>query len=164
MKGWSSVGREELGRSYSYPRFELTLPPKLRVSSRGDSDTDAAGDFESKVGDDMYNNFYEFGTDKGDPSKNSKEFSDLAVDGFRRRGSKQAAQVHDGRNPEAGAAGGAHLPAPLRRGMVDRRAVDRVFRSACWRILVEPHPESEYMWPSKAISIRSRCLCGAARA
>ena len=32
-----------------------------------------------------------------------------------------------GRNPEACAAGGAHLPAPLRGGLVHRGAVDRLF-------------------------------------
>ena len=74
-----------------------------------------------------YNNYYEFGTDKDDPAKNAQEFRDLALDRFRRRRSGQAAQVHHGRNYEARAARGAHLSPSLRGGMVDRRALDRLF-------------------------------------
>ena len=59
-----------------------------------------------------------------------QEFPHVAVDGLRRRRSEEAAQVHDGRNSEACAARRAHLPAPLRRGVVDRGAVDRLSRSA----------------------------------
>ena len=61
------------------------------------------------------------------PCEKSPRISDLALDCFRRRRSGQAAQVHDGRNPEARAARRAHLPASLRGGLVDRGALDRLF-------------------------------------
>jgi len=48
-----------------------------------------------------YNNYYEFGTDKGDPAKKLKEFSSVAVDRLRRRRSRQAAKILDGRYSEA---------------------------------------------------------------
>ena len=63
-----------------------------------------------------YNNYYEFGTDKGDPAKNAKNFVtspwSVSVEG---EVAKPRKFTH-GRNFEARAARGAHLPASLRGG------------------------------------------------
>ncbi len=64
---------------------------------------------------------------QGRPVAERQEFRHHALERLRRRRSRQAAQVHHGRNPEARAARRAHLPPSLRRGLVDRRAVDRLF-------------------------------------
>src|SRR6266581_1226290 len=71
-----------------------------------------------------YNNFYEFGTDKGDPAKNAQHFK---LDRVRRRRSEKASQIQHGRNSEARPARRTHLPSPLRRSVVHRRPLDRSF-------------------------------------
>ena len=74
-----------------------------------------------------YNNYYEFGTDKGRPREKRTEIRDVALDGLRGRGVRQAAQVFDGRNHEACAARGANLQASLCGGLVHRGAMGRLF-------------------------------------
>ncbi len=106
-----------------------------------------------------YNNYYEFGTDKGDPAKNSKKFSNVAVDRFRGRRSRQAAQVLDGRYFETCAARRAHLPPSLRRGVVDRRALDRLSLERTPES-GPAHAQSEICCVHLPITIRNRCLSG----
>ena len=102
-----------------------------------------------------YNNYYEFGTDKGDPAKNAQKFVTspwtVSVEGEVR----QAAQVLDGRNHEARAARGAHLPASLRGGLVDRGAVDRFFAQHD-REARGAEFQRAISWRSKAISIKKQ--------
>ena len=74
-----------------------------------------------------YNNYYEFGTDEGRTREKFAEISDFTVEYLSRRRSGEAAQVYDGRNPEACAARGTNLPAPVCRGLVHRSALDRLF-------------------------------------
>ena len=82
-----------------------------------------------------YNNYYEFGTEKDRARQERSKICHLSLDDFGRRGVRQAAQVHHGRNPEARSAGGAHLPASLRGGLVHRGALDWLLlqhdREAC---------------------------------
>ena len=72
-----------------------------------------------------YNNFYEFGTDKGDPGALCR----LAQDA--RRGRSRSTACAPSRRPSTSRtsssrpARGAHLPAALRRGVVDGDPVDR---------------------------------------
>ena len=74
-----------------------------------------------------YNNYYEFGTDKDEPSQYAKNFKTapwtVSIEGDLR----QAAQVQHRRDPDTGAARGTHLPASLRGSLVDRGALDRLF-------------------------------------
>ena len=74
-----------------------------------------------------YNNFYEFGLDKEDPKRYADELTVKALDGARRGpheppGRRLRARGH----PEPAHARGAHLPAALRRGVVDGRALGRL--------------------------------------
>ena len=64
---------------------------------------------------------------QGRSIKECGQICDLAMVGFSRGRSRQAAEIHDGRNPEACAARGANLQAPLRRGLVNHRAVGWLF-------------------------------------
>ena len=92
-----------------------------------------------------YNNYYEFGTEKDQPAKNAQKFVTSPWTRFRGRRSGQAAQVLDGRNPEARAAGRADLPASLRGGVVHRRALDRLFVQHASSKLVEPTPKAQFV-------------------
>ena len=73
-----------------------------------------------------YNNYYEFGTEKDEPAKNSQKFQ-TSPWSVRRRRSGEAAEVYDGRNPKACAARGTNLHAPVCGGLVHRSALDRLF-------------------------------------
>ena len=92
-----------------------------------------------------YNNFYEFGLDKGDPQRNAGELTtapwSVAIDGLvgtagnlRRRGP---------RRPEP--ARGADLPAALRRGLVDGDPLDRRAAGASVLAQAEPAPRAKYV-------------------
>ena len=90
-------------------RFSLADPP----NSREDITT--------------YNNFYEFGTDKGDPARLGRTLPAAAVE--RRRSPARPRSpgdftLEDILKPHA--ARGTHLPAALRRGLVDGGALDRL--------------------------------------
>ena len=91
-----------------------------------------------------YNNFYEFGVGQVRSCQKRPEIPDLAVDRFRGGRSEEAAQVLDGRNPQARAAGGAHLSPPLRGGLVHRGAVDRLFVQRAGQA-VEPTSKAKYV-------------------
>ena len=73
-----------------------------------------------------YNNFYEFGMAKEDPERNAGRLTTepwtVAVDGLCARPGSYAPRGHR----QAGAARGAHLPAALRRGLVDGDPLDRL--------------------------------------
>ena len=73
-----------------------------------------------------YNNFYEFGIDKSDPAKQSRRVQAEALVGRGRRRLRKARRLHARGHSQAAPARGARLPSPLRRGMVDRRAVGRL--------------------------------------
>ena len=77
-----------------------------------------------------YNNFYEFGTDKGDPRQERAHPQDQALDGEGRRPRRQAGRLRPRRPDQARPARGAHLPHALRGRLVDgdplgRRAAGR---------------------------------------
>ncbi len=61
-----------------------------------------------------YNNYYEFGTDKGDPAENATELPHLALDAEGGRRSGQAEDFRPGRFVQDRSARRAHLPASLR--------------------------------------------------
>ena len=84
---------------------------------------DPPTDFQAAT---TYNNFYEFGTDKEDPSRNSGKLQAAAVGGPDRRARGQAAEARRRPDPDPGPARGARLLAPLRRGVVDGDPVDRL--------------------------------------
>ena len=63
---------------------------------------------------------------RDEPAQYAKNFKTVALDGQRGRRLRQAAQVQPGRDPGAGAAGRARLPASLRGSLVDRGAVGRL--------------------------------------
>ena len=73
-----------------------------------------------------YNNYLRVRHGQGPAGADCQELQDGAVDRLGGRRCRQAAQVHHGRDSEACAAGGAHLPASLRGGLVDRGAVGRL--------------------------------------
>ena len=74
-----------------------------------------------------YNNFYEFGTDKDDPAQHAHTLQHAALDGERRRrGASKPRHLRHRRAAQARAAGGAHLPPALRRGLVDGDPVGRL--------------------------------------
>ena len=75
-----------------------------------------------------YNNFYEFGTGKEDPATNAQNFKNFSLDRFASKARWKAAEAQHGRHHEDRSARGAHLPPPLRGGVVDRGAVDRLLR------------------------------------
>ena len=109
-----------------------------------------------------YNNYYEFGVDKDDPAKNAKNFVTspwtVSVEG---EVAKPRKFTH-GRNPEAGAARGAHLPPSLRRGVVDRGAVDRLFVQH-HRKIGRADSESKVRGFRDVLRSASRCLWEAKR-
>ncbi len=73
-----------------------------------------------------YNNFYEFGVDKGDPAENAHSAATRALDGRDRgRGREAAGRRH---RPPARLvpARGARVPHALRRGVVDGDPVGRL--------------------------------------
>ncbi len=72
-----------------------------------------------------YNNFYELGTDKADPKANAATLHPRPwnVDGRRRVPRSRAPSTID-EHHQAASDGRAHLPLPLRRSLVDGRAVD----------------------------------------
>ncbi len=93
-----------------------------------------------------YNNFYEFGSNKGDPAKNSQNFRtspwSVSVEGEVSKPRKfTIEQIHHRGNSEAGAARGAHLPPSVRRSMVDRRTLDRLLLQ-CSREACRAYPKS----------------------
>ena len=73
-----------------------------------------------------YNNYYEFGTDKGDPARNAGKLTTQPLDGQDRRPGRQARRLPARGHPRAGDAGGADLPPALRRGLVDGDPLGRL--------------------------------------
>ena len=71
-----------------------------------------------------YNNFYEFGTDKGDASEASGIPAHKALDGRSRGRGRQAGHAGIGRSAQASRTRGAHLPASLCRSLVDGDPLD----------------------------------------
>jgi sulfoxide reductase catalytic subunit YedY len=73
-----------------------------------------------------YNNFYEFGTDKGDPVKNAGTLKTrpwtVEIEGLVKKPGKYAHRGPD----QAQRAGRAHLPPALRRGLVDGDPLGRL--------------------------------------
>ena len=73
-----------------------------------------------------YNNYYEFGTDKDSPSLYAKTLKTepwtVMVEGECR----QAGQLESRGHPQGPDARGAHLPAPLRRSVVDGDSLGRL--------------------------------------
>ena len=96
---------------------------KLTAKKSPLSTTEAQTPFDDVT---TYNNFYEFGTDKGDPSRNAKNFKTrpwtVTIDGAVAKGGKFA--IDDLIKPYR--ARGAHLPPALRRGLVDGDSLDRL--------------------------------------
>ncbi len=70
-----------------------------------------------------YNNFYEFGTGKEDPAANAGSLTTEPWTDRDRRAGRQARRLCVWRTSSRPAARGAHLPLPLRRGLVDGRAL-----------------------------------------
>ena len=74
-----------------------------------------------------YNNYYEFGTGKDDPSETANKLRTRPWSVARRGRGQQAQGVRHRGNPQTGAAGRADLPHALRRGLVDGDTVGRLF-------------------------------------
>ena len=73
-----------------------------------------------------YNNFYEFGVNKDDPSRLAHTLQPAPVDDPGRRTGPQAQDLRHRRADSPLPAGGARVLAPLRGGVVDGDPVDRV--------------------------------------
>jgi sulfoxide reductase catalytic subunit YedY len=73
-----------------------------------------------------YNNFYEFGLDKGDPARHAHALKPRPWSMQGRRGVRQAGHLQPRRHPEVVPARRAHLPHALRRGVVDGHSVGRL--------------------------------------
>ena len=70
---------------------------KLEAAKSQLSTTETPTPFEDIT---TYNNFYEFGTDKGDPARNARTLKPRAVDRHDRRRSGQEAAVRPRRHPQ----------------------------------------------------------------
>ena len=73
-----------------------------------------------------YNNFYEFGLDKGDPGALRRHAQAAPVEGRRRRAVRQARFLRHRRHHEVVPARGAHLSDALRRGLVHGDSLGRL--------------------------------------
>ena len=74
-----------------------------------------------------YNNFYEFGTDKADPGQERRHAEDRPWTGARSRAwSSKPGKFGIEDLIKLSAAGRAHLPPALRRGLVDGDSVGRL--------------------------------------
>ena len=97
--------------------------PKLDAKKSPLSTTEPMTPYKSVT---TYNNYYEFGIDKGDPAEYAKSLKTrpwtVTIDGA----VNSRREVRDRRSDQAVSARGADLPAPLRRGVVDRDALDRL--------------------------------------
>ena len=93
----------------------------------------------------QYNNFYEFGTRKEEPAINAQKLTTdpwaIEIGGLvERPGTYDLADVIAGQGT-----GGTHLPVPLRRGLVDGGALDRLRAGGdCWR-KVGVQPGAKYV-------------------
>ena len=74
-----------------------------------------------------YNNYYEFGTEKDEPAEQAKNFRTrpwkVKIDGHGRKETGTGHRHHS----QDGTSRRAHLPSPLRRRMVDRCSLGRLF-------------------------------------
>ena len=95
----------------------------LNLKKRSFSTTEPLNSYRDVT---TYNNFYEFGLDKGDPAKYAQRAQAAAVVGEGGRGVRQAGHLQHRGHPQVVPARGAHLPAALRRGVVDGDPVDRL--------------------------------------
>ena len=116
----------------AFPPAAVQAGTKLNVALKSPfSTTEKMNSFDDVT---HYNNFYEFGTDKGDPATQRRQIPYFPVDRLRRRRSEKARQIQHGRHSEAGSARGAHLPPSLRGRLVHRGSLDR--------LLAQHHPET----------------------
>ena len=91
-----------------------------------------------------YNNFYEFGTDKGDPAAQRRQAQDAAVDGEGRRARRQAGDLRPRRHPQARRSRSASTAcAASRRGRWSSRG--SASRSAELLKRVEPTSKAKYV-------------------
>ena len=74
-----------------------------------------------------YNNYYEFGTGKDDPSENAGQAATRPWTVADRRRGQEAQGYRHRRAAQAGAAGRAGIPHALRRGLVDGHSLGRLF-------------------------------------
>lgn len=103
----------------------VAAPAAAKIAARPSPySTDAApNSYEQITG---YNNYYEFGWDKGDPAQNAGRLEDRPVVGRDQRAGGPPGQLAAGRCAAHGPGRGADLPVPLRGGLVDGHSLDRV--------------------------------------
>ena len=92
-----------------------------------------------------YNNFYEFGTDKADPAQNAHTLKTtpwtVEVEGLVKKPGKYALEDL----LKLSAAGRAHLPPALRRGLVDGDSLGRLFAGGADQARSSPLGNAKYV-------------------
>ena len=101
--------------------------------------------------------------DKADPAKYAHTLKTAPVERRGRRAVRQARHLQHRRHHEVGAARGAHLPASLRRGVVDGDAVDRLSAERVPEAL-RADARRRSSSSSRRWSIRGRCRARPSRA